>query len=31
MNSKYYCEHCEKIIPIAYKLHMFEKHGVPLN
>lgn len=23
----YYCKHCMKVIGIAYKLHMRDKHG----
>ena len=26
-NSPYYCKHCKKVIRIAYRLHMWEKHG----
>jgi len=30
-DNPYYCKYCKKIIPIAFKLHMRDKHGEPLD
>jgi len=27
-DSPYYCKYCKKVIPIAFKLHMRDKHGI---
>lgn len=26
-DNPYYCKYCKKVIPIAFKLHMEDKHG----
>jgi len=26
-DNPYYCKYCKRIIPIAFKLHMRDKHG----
>jgi len=27
-DNPYYCKYCKKVIPIAFKLHMKDKHGI---
>ena len=29
-DSPYYCKYCKKVIPIAFELHLKDKHGVEI-
>ena len=30
-DNPYYCKYCKRVIPIAFKLHMRDKHGIGIE